>query len=262
MPKIKTNPNLINTIKQVTLITGPLRSGTSCVIGLLEQYGFNLGENIRVLRRKTQHNPMGHFELDLLFTINNRLLVECPGNDYSVFCVPEPEIIAKLAARRDAYFTMFVNKFDGNMCKDPLMCLTLPYWKKHWPNLTRVIYCLRHPVAVACSIEKRYQIKKEKALELWHTYTKYFFKGANSFDVFIFDFDLFCCNPEKEMTSLLSWLNHPLIPEKIQAEIDSFFIKEAVHSSYGTDELESVPDKIKKTYLALQLNAKSMSYHA
>lgn len=54
----------------VTLVTGPLCSGTSCVTGLLELCGFDLGRRVRILRNPTDYNPKGHFEPDLLVTIS------------------------------------------------------------------------------------------------------------------------------------------------------------------------------------------------
>ena len=44
-------------IKEASIVTGPMRSGTSCVTGLLERCGFDLGRNIRVLRDSTPMNP-------------------------------------------------------------------------------------------------------------------------------------------------------------------------------------------------------------
>ena len=52
-------------MNKVTIVTGPLRSGTSCVTGLLELCGFDLGKNVRILRNPTPMNPRGHFEPDL-----------------------------------------------------------------------------------------------------------------------------------------------------------------------------------------------------
>ena len=73
---------------QVTIVTGPIRSGTSCITGLLERCGFDLGRNIRILRDETEFNPKGHFEPDLLYTINERLLIEVPGGEWGLLDPP------------------------------------------------------------------------------------------------------------------------------------------------------------------------------
>jgi hypothetical protein len=75
-----------------------MRSGTSCVTGLLELCGFDLGRNIRVLRNPTPMNPRGQFEHDLLFTVNERLLVET-GILYGVFVPPPHDELMALAAK-------------------------------------------------------------------------------------------------------------------------------------------------------------------
>ena len=67
-------------MKVIIVVTGPMRSGTSCVTGMLERCGFDLGRNVRILRKKTRYNPTGHFEPDLLYAINERLLSESSNN--------------------------------------------------------------------------------------------------------------------------------------------------------------------------------------
>ncbi len=83
-------------MKEVTIVTGPMRSGTSCTTGLLERCGLDLGRNIRILRNKTEFNPSGHFEADLLFTINERLIVETPGGPWDAFHVPDEQAMFQL----------------------------------------------------------------------------------------------------------------------------------------------------------------------
>lgn len=56
--------------------------------GLLELCGLDLGKNIRILRDPTEYNLKGHFEHDLLFTVNERLLIESGEEGAGVFSVP------------------------------------------------------------------------------------------------------------------------------------------------------------------------------
>ena len=197
------------TRRDVTIVTGPLRSGTSCVTGLLELSGFDLGRNVRILRRPSEHNPRGHLEPDLLFTINERLLIEASGGGCGVLRVPEREALAGLAGKRERYFRLNIRKFDGELCKDPRLCLTLPFWERHWPELRRAVFCLRHPMAVARSMQKRYGISRSEGLELWHTYSRRFFQADKRCRVFVFDFDAFARDPIVEFAPLLDWLGRP-----------------------------------------------------
>jgi hypothetical protein len=238
-------------MREVAAVTGPMRSGTSCVTGLLELCGFDLGKNVRVLRNPTEHNPRGHFELDLLYTINERLLTEVPGGPWGILRVPDQTALAELAARRDRYFRLFLRKFDGELCKDPLMCLTWPFWEKQWPELHRAVFCLRQPLAVARSTATRYGTTLEHGLELWHTYTARFLHSAKRSRVFVFDFDAFARDPVEQFGVLLDWFGRPMSPEDIRIRLDGFFGSEYVHWTFGQTELVDVPPHVSELYLDL-----------
>ena len=236
----------------VTAVTGPMRSGTSCLTGLLEQCGVDLGRQVRILRNPTEMNPKGHFEPDLLFTINERLLVEVPHGPWSIFHVPEEQALAELAAKRERYFQLFIRKFDGELFKDPLMCLTLPFWERHWPDLQHVIFCLRHPLAVARSMETRYGLPITQGLELWHTYTSRFFLATTRCRIFVFDFDAFIEAPAAVFVPLLEWLELPLREEEPDRRLDGFFTKEYVHWACDDAALRSAPAHVSDLYLEIR----------
>lgn len=242
-------------MKEVTLITGPLRSGTSCVIGLLECCGFDLGKNIRVLRNPTEHNPHGHFELDLLFTINTRLLTESNGHSWGIFAPPPESVLKSLAARRERYFRLFLRKFDGEVCKDPLMCLTLLFWEPYWPELRRSVFCLRHPLAVAQSIEKRYRIPVPLGLKLWETYTTRFFGAATRCQVFIFDFDAFQQSPNVVFGSLLTWLGRTMPATEIDQRLTNFLGPDHIHWVVSKKDQGTLPAEIRDLYEDLRSRA-------
>jgi len=239
----------------ITIVTGPLRSGTSCVTGMLERCGFNLGQHVRILRNETPMNPKGHFEPDLLYAINERLLVETPGGIWNPLCPPPEKALSELAFARERYFQLFIRKFDGELCKDPLFCLTLPFWERHWPELHRAIFCLRHPLAVAYSMHQRYMISLERGVELWQTYTMRFFQSHKRSQVFVLDFDAFTSAPVSTFDKLLNWLERPLPQQELLRRFDGFFDTEYVHWNYGAAELETIPVDIRDLYATLRSQA-------
>ncbi len=50
--------------------------------------------------------------------------------------------------------------------KDPRTCVTLPFWQRLLPRLHYVI-CLRNPIDIARSLEKRDGFALEKSIQLW-----------------------------------------------------------------------------------------------
>ncbi len=234
--------------RQITVVTGPMRSGTSCVIGMLEVCGFQLGDGVRILRDETPSNPRGHLEPALLFVINQRILGETPGGSWDLFNVPGERDMAALADQRERYFQTFIRKFNGNICKDPLLCLTLPYWERHWKDLEKAIFCLRHPVAVGRSMQARYGVTWSNAVEIWHLYTDRFFSARKRSQVYIFDFDKFSKTPTPSMIDLLCWLGREIDPESVAHAVDDFYDPSYLHTR--PDEMESVelPDHVWSLY--------------
>lgn len=237
--------------KVLTAITGPMRSGTSCLTGLLELCGFDLGKNVRILRNSTEFNPRGHFETDLLFTINKRLLEEVPGSLSSIFTLSDQEALTALAAEREKYFRLFIEKFDGNLFKDPLLCITYHLWEKRWPQLNRVIFCLRNPLSVAQSMQKRYKFSLDYGFTVWLTYVNRFFESEKQSRLYIFDFDAFVKNPTSSLASLLDWLDSPVPNTQIQTYINAFY-EQQLHSNRCRNKLGiSIPAAVQDRYLEL-----------
>jgi hypothetical protein len=223
-----------------------MRSGTSCVTGLLELCGFDLGRNIRVLRDSTPMNPRGHFEHDLLFAVNERLLVET-GFFGGIFAPPPRHEIMELAAKRQKYFRIFLKEFDGELCKDPLFCLTLPAWLDAWPELRRAVFCLRHPAEVAVSMRKRYGTDFDEGLRIWREYSLRFFENADRINVFIFDYNRFRREPPGTFAELLNWFGRPVDSETLRNNVASFWI--APTSALPSDsKADALPADVQKLY--------------
>lgn len=236
-------------MKEITIVTGPMRSGTSCVTGLLELCGFDLGRNIRVLRDETPMNPRGHFEHDLLFAVNERLLTEI-ALFWGIFVPPPRDELMALAAKRQNYFRIFLKKFDGELCKDPLFCLTLAAWRDVWPELRRAVFCLRHPAEVAVSMNKRYGTEFDEGLRIWGEYSLRFLENSKGMDVFVFDYNRFCREPAGTFADLLNWLGRPADLETLRGNIASFWSAPASALSPNSDG-DALPDDIRKLYSEL-----------
>ncbi len=212
-------------MREVVIVTGPIRSGTSCITGLLEACGLDLGRNVRILRNPTPMNPRGHFEPDLLFAINERLLTESGAS--GILQAPEPAAMYALMQQRERYFRLFMGKFDGELCKDPLFCFTLRGWRKHWNCLKRAVFCVRHPSAVAHSMSRRYGLPHADGLRLWAEYCRAFMAQAEGLPVYWLDFDDFCVDPAQGMDKLLHWLGRPQAREALLENMADFFVPPA-----------------------------------
>jgi hypothetical protein len=237
-------------MKDVTLITGPARSGTSGMTRLLEACGFDLGQNVRIVRNREEGFPSGSMEPDLLITINIRLLLEAGFQQPNTY--PDEESLTELAANRKRYFKLFTKKFDGDLVKDPTMCFTLPFWEQHWPELRSAVFCLRHPLEVARSVMKVRSLSVEQALEQWHSFAHRFFNGSRRSRLYVLDFNALCQAPMANFAPLLDWLGKSMDEAEIQKCMDRCLNPGHLNWTYDEASLEQLPSHVRELYLDIR----------
>lgn len=169
-------------------ILGMSRTGTSLTARLLNLAGVYLGpeeellqkdlhqlagEGESVLTRARETNPEGFWEHYRIMRLNERILRALGGNwREPPELEPGWERSEKLAAERDEARALLEESFAGQPLwgwKDPRNSLTLPFWQQLLPEM-RYVICLRNPIDVAASLEKRDRIPFEQAVGLWLTY--------------------------------------------------------------------------------------------
>ncbi|MCG8636167.1 MAG: hypothetical protein MI863_20210, partial [Desulfobacterales bacterium] len=148
-------------------ILGMHRSGTSCLTGMLGQYGLFLG-NVRTSGR---FNPKGNQEIPEVNRINNQLLAGSKGAWHrpAVVTRGHPHLKTRIGRMRNTLEKS--NRLWG--IKDPRLLYCLPLWKKPGDC---IIATFRHPSAVTASLASRNRsLPEERQLntnwqELWHKY--------------------------------------------------------------------------------------------
>jgi hypothetical protein len=117
-------------------------------------------------------NPEGFFEHERLVRLNDELL-EATGGAWDhppasgPLAVDDPRIAGLAVKARETIGELSVRGHWG--WKDPRICLTAAFWLDLLPDL-HFIVCVRHPVEVAMSLNRRNRISYALALSLWETY--------------------------------------------------------------------------------------------
>lgn len=166
------------------VVMGMHRSGTSCITRTLSLMGASLGPVSRELEKLTLEED--HWESPSLNWINDEILRRSAGTWWEPPATLAPSWLDHWRCRR------FLWEFsDGpiGVFKDPRLCMTYPVWRAALPH-HRVIACIRHPVNVARSLQKREGWPLEQGLRLWVTYNQRMLEviGENG-DVLWYDFD-------------------------------------------------------------------------
>jgi len=161
-------PSNCNNVSMTTppiLILGMHRSGTSCLAGQLEEAGVWLGE----VRRASPHNAKGNRENPAIWSLNEAVLRangaawdRPPGNPVNWS--------AAQRAERDRILAQFPSGEVWGF-KDPRTLFTLDGWREVLPD-ARLIGTLRHPLAVARSLQARSQMPLNQGLTLWTAYNR------------------------------------------------------------------------------------------
>jgi hypothetical protein len=152
-------------------IAGMHRTGTSMVARLLNRCGVHLGP-ARELVPAGPDNPEGFWENVHFVGLNDMVLAVLGGTwdappDFPRGWEGHRELEELRAAAR-ALLARFERRPLWGW-KDPRNSLTLPFWRQLRPGL-RVVVCVRNPLEVARSLERRDGLPIAAGLELWHAY--------------------------------------------------------------------------------------------
>jgi hypothetical protein len=172
----------------VVCVLGMSRTGTSLTTRVLNLAGVYLGpedellgrdlrqlggEGEQVLEKARGSNPEGHWEHYRLMRLNERILRTLGGNWRDPPAMPPGwESSDELTSLRNEARVLLAESFDGRELwgwKDPRNSLTLPFWQRLIPKM-RYVVCLRNPIDVAASLQRRDGMSLEQGLELWRIY--------------------------------------------------------------------------------------------
>ncbi len=162
------------TSSTIVCILGMHRSGTSATTRILGALGLYLGAPEAMLP-PAPDNPKGFWEHAKIVELDERILARLGGGaDEPPAFPPGWEAVAELEDLRREARALVERDFAGVPLwgwKDPRTCLTLPFWRQLLPPM-RYVLCLRNPLDVARSLERRNNYSIEKSVHLWLTYVQ------------------------------------------------------------------------------------------
>lgn len=235
----------------IIAVTGMHRSGTSAVAGLLSKCGFSLGseENLLNKNRPKFDNEKGHFENVNVVLINDMILKAAEGS----WCnLPAQKEINRKGESVKNFITNFDYTFEGNIIKDPRLCLTLDLWKKYSPRLKYVAICFRHPLSVAQSLSKRNGFSLADGLRLWYEYNVRLIDNIEHVPVIVINYDNLMEHLEDDFFDILQVVQSPLSREEMEKNISGFFEKELNHNHIEEKDTESLSEDIKELHTILK----------
>jgi GT2 family glycosyltransferase/regulator of replication initiation timing len=191
----------------VVSIIGMHRSGTSMIAKLLNQCGVYLGEEKEMVPA-TPDNPEGHWEHTGFVNLNDELLGLWGGgwDRPPSFLADWPNHPTCIRARAKA--RTLLAKFDGRPAwgwKDPRGTLTFPFWNDLQPDL-KVVVCLRNPLEVARSLNRRRLCSYALGLDLWNIYTQCILTTTRPEQRIVTHYAAYFDNPGDELRRVLDFV--------------------------------------------------------
>ncbi|MDB6062780.1 MAG: methyltransferase domain protein [Verrucomicrobiaceae bacterium] len=252
--------------KNIVIVLGMHRSGTSAITRCLELFGIGLGEN---LQPANFDNPKGFWEDRECLQINEELLSHLGSAYDQLGLLPDrlanDSCISDLKIRASQIVLKKVDKNGGSWgFKDPRSCRLVPFWKEVIGSAgfeATYIIALRNPLSVAASLRTRNNIPYEKSYFLWLQHMLPALRETRDARRLIIDFDLLLDNPMRELQRISSHLGLPqtdIENPAVKAYMDEFLDKQLSHTRFSLNDLKldsRAPSDVVATYQLLHSSA-------
>lgn len=177
-------------------ILGMHRSGTSALASALHKLGADLGPESSWISPASD-NPLGFFEYEPVVELDRELLVALGGTWSSPPPLPDGWIDdERIADLRERAGQLAAEMSDEMVVKDPRLSLLQPLWDAVAPMRPAVL-SLRHPAAVAGSLQQRNGFTIDQGLFLWFRYTAAAI--INRPDLLVVEYERLLDEPESEL---------------------------------------------------------------
>ena len=169
------DPQPVHVPRRAAIVAGMHRSGTSALTRVLGYCGLRMPRN---LVAPDQGNTAGHWESELVFQFNDRLLARL-GLDWiscqsgAVELANQPDYVDLLREGAQIILDEFGETGDI-VLKDPRICRLLPFWLDVLQRLEiepAVVLAVRAPQQVALSLSRRNAILQSYGLRAWLRFT-------------------------------------------------------------------------------------------
>lgn len=198
--------------RQLIIVTGAGRSGTSAVAQVLHASGCSMG---RDLHEPTEFNPAGYFEDRWVTDVNDRILAGAGLVGFFGYA-SRAHVLAAAEPYRDE-MARLVGEAGGGW-KDPRFCWTLEAWLPELAAPPRLVVCLRSPRAVVDSAVRHYgqtsvYARRHVAFQWSRQYLRLLEVIRDyALEALCVEYDALVAEPEATVERLSRFLGRPLDP--------------------------------------------------
>lgn len=235
--------------KNVYVVLGMARSGTSAIARGLNALGVDLGEQLTP-GDKTW-NPKGFFEdTDIVYKINRGVLYALDYNWTSLSThEAQFEDNQALTGIKAAALELLKKRIDTTThwgFKDPRTAKLLPFWQDIFKELNlndQYIIALRNPLASAYSYQKVSGVEIEEGMLLWLMHLLLAIDGTQGKKRVVVSYDFMLQEPREQLKRIHQALAipMPINESEIDDYANKFLDKNLHHYEYSYEDLKSHP---------------------
>jgi glycosyltransferase involved in cell wall biosynthesis len=232
--------------KQLLVVLGMHRSGTSAIARGLQVLGASLGD---ALLPAGFDNPKGFWEDRDILRINEALLAELQSAYDHVGLLDADERSPVIAALENDARTALAQKFaqvDFFALKDPRLARLLPFWQRVFAAAdlsVAYVIALRNPLSVADSLARRNGFDRIKSALLWQEHLLAAVHHTQGQRRVVVDYDRLLDDPEAAFRRIAEQLGiGPVLPEALHEYQASFLDAGLRHTRYTREDVLNAPD--------------------
>lgn len=249
-------------MKQVVLVLGMHRSGTSAIAGISHLLGASAPAT---MMQPAFDNPTGFWESQAIVELNEAILTTFGGHWYDCLPLDPTSLDAKSRQALATHCASVVTREFGDaplfVLKDPRFSLLLEFWLPAFAAIGVAIaplLALRHPAEVIASMRRRDNMPGDIAAPLWLHYTLEAERHTRDRPRAVLSYDRFMqdwrgCLARVSAEAGITW---PLPLESAAAAIDEFLRPQLRHHHATPRKVAAgkppVSDWIAETYDALR----------
>jgi len=248
-----------STGKQVLVVIGMHRSGTSASTGALRCVGVQLGK--KLYSGHSDVNAKGYFEHSDIADTNDEVLLRL-GSAWDDVLIKEDEWWKReeLIPFADKIRRYIRRDFSNSLLwaiKDPRVCRLLPWWMDIFAAegiSPHFLFVVRSPDDVHLSLKRRDGFSQEKSFMLWLLHYLEAEAGSRSCPRAFTSFDRFLEDPQGELlrAEKLLGLHFPVTVEAASDCLNAFLTKDLRHHKARDSSAKLTP----VAELAYKLNAR------
>jgi hypothetical protein len=219
------------------------RSGTSCLTGIMQKFGVELGD----VFTENLYNKRGNRENERIVILNDAVLASNQG------AWNKPVVVSKWTKEQAQERDTIINELRGSTSgfwgfKDPRTLYTLPFWLERLDE-PRFIGTFRHPHRVALSLNNRDNTPLEQGWDLWHAYNQQLMKLLEQYGFALTDFDQ---EPDAYLADTLAKLVALGLDQQLTGDGRKFFDSELRNQTGNDISQVNLPRHVVKLYQQLQ----------